>query len=95
MVESVKWRKPSNPDGVPVWSHNGIVCVGNVLKNAVRLTFPNGPEFEDPTGLFNTRLDSRVVRAVDYVQDAEVNERALIGLVREAVRFNERKANDR
>ena len=56
VVEEVKWKKPSNPMGVPVWSHDGIICIGNILKNAVRLTFPKGAQVKDPKKLFNTRL---------------------------------------
>lgn len=94
-VEEVKWRKPSNPDGVPVWSHDGIVCVGNVLKRAVRLTFPKGAQIRDPTKLFNTRLDSRTVRAVDVFEGERVNGPALIAIVREAVRLNAVKERSR
>src|SRR6266571_9546373 len=61
IVEEVKWKKPSRPEGVPVWSHEGIVCIGETLKNAVRLTFPKGAQLTDPKGLFNTRLDSKAV----------------------------------
>src|SRR6266513_6448827 len=57
VIEEVKWKKPSRPEGVPVWSHDGIICVGEALKNAVRLTFPKVPQLKDPNGLFNTRLD--------------------------------------
>jgi hypothetical protein len=88
IVEEWKWKKPSNPEGVPVWYHDGIVCVGNTLKNAVRLTFPNGPELPDPAKLFNTRLDSKVVRAIDFFEDAKLNKPALRTLVRAAVRMN-------
>jgi hypothetical protein len=88
IVEEVKWRKPSNPDGVPVWSHDGIVCVGNLLKAAVRLTFPKGAEIEDPTHVFNTRLDSRSVRAVDVHETEAVDRAALTAIVRRAVRLN-------
>src|SRR3954468_21538620 len=66
LVEEVKWKKPSRPEGVPVWSHDGIVCIGEALKNAVRLTFPKGAQLKDPKGLFNTRLDSKMVRAIDF-----------------------------
>src|SRR5215472_3420730 len=52
VVEEVKWKKPSKPEGVPVWSHDGIICVGETLKNAVRLTFPKGAQLKDPKGLF-------------------------------------------
>ncbi len=87
IVEEVKWKKPSNPQGVPVWSHNGIVCIGNVLKAAVRLTFTNGPEIKDPKKLFNTRLDSKVVRAIDVHEGEQWNEAALKAIVRDAVRL--------
>src|SRR5664279_1962158 len=63
-VEEVKWKKPSNPMGVPVWSHDGILCVADTLKKAVRLTFPKGAHMKDPKKLFNTRLDSKTVRAI-------------------------------
>src|SRR5258708_11859571 len=66
VIEEVKWKKPSRPEGVPVWSHDGIVCIGEALKNAVRLTFPKGALLKDPKGLFNTRLDSKTVRAIDF-----------------------------
>lgn len=88
MIEEVKWRKPSNPDGVPVWSHDGIVCVGNILKNAVRLTFPDGARIPDPQGLFNTRLDSRTVRAIDVHRGEPVRVTPLRAIVRHAVRLN-------
>src|SRR5580658_10670290 len=64
IVEEVKWKKPSRPEGVPVWSHDGIVCIGEMLKNAVRLTFPKGAQDEDTKKLFNARLDSKSVRAI-------------------------------
>src|SRR5262249_47505646 len=73
LIEEVKWKKPSRPDGVPVWSHDGIVCIGESLKNAVRLTFPKGALLKDPKGLFNSRLDSKSVRAVDFHEDDAVN----------------------
>ncbi|HKW03724.1 MAG TPA: DUF1801 domain-containing protein [Nitrososphaerales archaeon] len=66
IIEEVKWKKPSKPMGVPVWSHNGIVCIGESLKSVVRLTFPKGARIKDPKKLFNTRLDSRTVRAIDF-----------------------------
>ena len=69
VVEEVKWKKPSKPSGVPVWSHNGIICVADILKNAVRLTFPKGAQVKDPKKLFNTRLDSKTVRAIDFYED--------------------------
>src|ERR1700744_3933775 len=56
-IEEVKWKKPSKPEGVPVWSYDGIVCVADTLKQAMRLTFPKGAQIKDPNKLFNTRLD--------------------------------------
>jgi hypothetical protein len=91
IVEKVKWRKPSKPMGVPVWSHDGIVCIGEALKNAVRLTFPKGASLKDPKKLFNTRLESKTVRAVDFHEGATVDEAALIALILEAVRLNTSK----
>jgi hypothetical protein len=89
VVEEVKWKKPSNPSGVPVWSHGGIVCFGNVLKSAVRLTFPKGAKLKDPGRVFNTRLDSKTVRAVDVHEGEPVDEAALSDLIRQAVAINQ------
>ncbi len=88
MVEEVKWRKPSNPTGVPVWSHDGIVCIGEALKSAVRLTFPKGASLKDAKKLFNARLDSNSVRAIDFREGDAVDEAALKALVLAAVRLN-------
>jgi hypothetical protein len=88
VVEEVKWKKPSNPAGVPVWSHEGIVCVGEALKNAVRLTFPKGALIADPKKLFNTRLDSKATRAIDVREGEAVDEAALAALIRAAVKLN-------
>jgi hypothetical protein len=89
VIEEVKWKKPSRPEGVPVWSHNGILCTGEMLKSAVRLTFPKGAHIKDPGGLFNTRLDSKTVRAIDTREGDAVNDAALTALVRAAMRLNE------
>jgi hypothetical protein len=95
VVEEVKWKKPSRPEGVPVWSHDGIICTGEMLKSAVRLTFPKGAEIKDPRGLFNTRLDSKTVRAIDIREGEAVNDDALTALVREAMRLNESRLRKR
>ena len=95
MVEDLKWKKPSNPMGVPVWSHDGIVCIGEALKNAVRLTFPKGASMKDPKELFNARLDSNSVRAVDFHEGDAVDEAALKALIVEGVRLNAFKARKR
>jgi hypothetical protein len=92
VVEEVKWKKPSKPSGVPVWSHNGILCVADTLKNAVRLTFPKGAQMKDPKGLFNTRLDSKTVRAIDFYEGEAVDEAALKALILAAVKLNSQKS---
>jgi hypothetical protein len=94
IVEEMKWKKPSNPAGVPVWSHDGIVCVGEALKSAVRLTFPNGHAVKDPKKLFNARLTGKT-RAIDFEADDKVDEAALKALILEAIRVNEAKARKR
>lgn len=91
LVEEVKWKKPSKPSGVPVWSHDGILCVADTLKNAVRLTFPKGAQIKDPKKIFNTRLDSKTVRAIDFHEDDKVDEAALKALIVAAVEVNKRK----
>jgi len=93
LVEEVKWKKPSKPSGVPVWSHDGILCVADTLKNAVRLTFPKGAQLKDSKKIFNTRLDSKTVRAIDFHEDDAVDEAALKALIRDAVRLNTPKEN--
>ena len=95
VVEEVKWKKPSRPEGVPVWSHDGNVCIADILKNAVRLTFPKGAQMKDPKKLFNTRLDSKTVRAIDFYEGEAVNEPALKALILEAVRLNTSKDRER
>ncbi len=95
VVEEVKWKKPSNPMGVPVWSHDGILCIGDTLKNAVRLTFPKGAQMKDPKKLFNTRLDSKTVRAIDFHETDTVEEAVLRALILEAVRLNTPKTRER
>ena len=95
IVEEVKWKKPSRPMGVPVWSRDGNICVGEALKSAVRLTFPKGALLTDPKHVFNTRLDSAAVRAVDFREGDIVNEAALRALIRQAVELNTSKARTR
>lgn len=87
-VEEVKWKKPSRPEGVPVWSHGGILCVADTLKSAVRLTFPKGAQANDPSKLFNARLDSKAVRAIDFREGDAIDEAALKALILQAARLN-------
>jgi len=95
VVEEVKWKKPSRPQGVPVWSHDGILCVADTLKSAVRLTFPRGARMKDPKKLFNTRLDSKTVRAIDFHENDAVDEAALKALILDAMRLNTPKDRKR
>ena len=88
VVEEMKWKKPSKPEGVPVWSHDGILCLADTLTHAVRLTFPKGAQLPDPKQLFNTRLDSKTVRAIDFRAGGTIDEAALQALMLEAVRLN-------
>jgi hypothetical protein len=91
IVEECKWKKPSNPCGVPVWSHEGIICTGETYKNAVKLTFAKGAFLDDPTGLFNSSLEGNLRRAIDFHESDRVNEKALKALIRAAVALNTSK----
>lgn len=88
VVEEVKWRKPSNPLGVPVWSHKGIICTGETYKDKVKLTFAKGASLPDPSGLFNASLDGNVRRAIDIYENSVIDEEALKALIRAAVALN-------
>lgn len=87
VVEEWKWRKATSP-GVPVWSHDGIVCTGETYKRVVKLTFFRGASLEDPAGLFNSSLDGKVRRAIDVHEDEQIDEQAFVALIRAAVRAN-------
>ena len=86
--EGVKWRKPSNPSGVPVWEHAGLICTGEVYKDKVKLTFAHGAALDDPSRVFNASLDGGTRRAVDVFEGATVDEAALKAIVKEAVALN-------
>ena len=89
IVEEPKWRKPSNGmRGVPVWSHDGIVCTGETYKSAVKVTFMKGAELPDPSGLFNASLDGGTRRAIDFHEGDKVDERAFKALIKAAVKLN-------
>lgn len=88
IVEERKWVKPTNPLGVPVWSHEGIICTGETYKNVVKLTFAKGASLEDPSRLFNSSLEGNVRRAIDIRETDEIDEVALKDLVRAAVALN-------
>ena len=88
MTEERKWRKPSNPAGVPTWSHNGLICTGETYKNVVKLTFAKGASLEDPSGLFNSSLEGNTRRAIDFREEDKPEEEALKALIRAAVALN-------
>jgi hypothetical protein len=89
ITEEVKWRKPSNPAGVPVWYHNGIVCTGETYKSHVRLTFAKGASLADPAALFNSGQVGNVRRAIDIRERDEMDESAFKDLIRAAVSLNQ------
>jgi hypothetical protein len=95
IVEEVKWRKPSNPGGVPVWSHDGIVCTGETYKDKVKATFAYGAKLKDPAKLFNAGFGGGTRRAIDFFEGDKINERAFKALVKAAVEFNIEKAAGR
>jgi hypothetical protein len=86
VVEEWKWR------GVPVWSHDGMVCTGETYKSIVKMTFAKGAALDDPAGLFNSSLEGNTRRAIDFHEGEEIDEQALKDLVRAAVSLNESKA---
>jgi len=86
VVEEWKWR------GVPVWSHDGLICTGETYKNVVKMTFAKGATLKDPSGLFNSSLEGNTRRAIDFHEGAEIDEEALKALIRAAVALNMSKA---
>ncbi|MBV9776457.1 MAG: DUF1801 domain-containing protein [Acetobacteraceae bacterium] len=90
VLEEVKWRKPSNPAGAPVWSHAGILCTGEVYRDKVKLTFAKGAFIDDPSGLFNSSLKGKTRRAIDIAEGADIDWRAFQSLIRAAVALNTR-----
>ena len=88
VTEEIKWRKPSNPAGVPVWSHGGILCTGETYKDKVKLTFAKGAALDDPAGLFNASLTGNARRAIDIHEGDKINATAFKALIRAAVALN-------
>jgi len=96
-VEEVKWKKPANPMGVPVWSHDGVICTGETYKDKVKITFAKGASLDDPAGLFNASLEGNARRAIDLHEGEEIDSRAFKALIRAAIALNTfgRKAKPR
>ena len=90
-AETVKWRKPSNPAGVPVWEADGIVCTGETYKDKVKLTFASGAALPDPARLFNSSLEGNTRRAIDLYEGDAIDEAAFKELVRAAAAWNRAK----
>ncbi len=88
MIEERKWKKPSNPAGVPTFSHDGIVCTAETYKKAVKLTFAHGASLPDPSRLFNSSLEGNMRRAIDIAEGETVNTRAFKALIKAAVARN-------
>ncbi|MEO7827045.1 MAG: DUF1801 domain-containing protein [Allosphingosinicella sp.] len=88
VVEGVKWRKPTNPAGVPVWEHAGLLCTGETYRDKVKLTFARGASLQDPAGLFNSSLDGNTRRAIDIREGVALDADALRALILEAVAAN-------
>jgi len=88
VIEELKWRKPSNPSGVPVWSDHGMICTGETYKDKVKLTFARGASLDDPSHLLNASLDGGTRRAIDFRESDEVDEAAFKALIRAAVDLN-------
>ncbi len=90
-VEEAKWKKPTNPAGVPTWSNGGIICTGETYKDKVKLTFARGAALKDPAKLFNAGFDGGTRRAIDIREGDGLNEKALKALIRDAVALNTAK----
>jgi hypothetical protein len=98
VVEEIKWRKPPDPGGVPVWSHDGIICTGETYKDEVKLTFAKGAELPDPSGLFTSSLEGNTRRAIDFHEGNKIDENASIvlrALIRAAVALTSARATAR
>ncbi len=89
VVEERKWVKPGNPEGVPTWYHDGIICTGEVYKAHVKVTFAKGASLKDPSRLFNSSLDGNMRRAIDFQEGEKIDEKAFKALIRGAVALNE------
>lgn len=92
VTEAIKWRKPTNPSGVPVWEHDGLICTGETYKDKVKLTFAQGASIDDPSKLFNSSLDAGTRRAIDIREAETVDAEAFKDLIRAAVTLNGAKA---
>jgi hypothetical protein len=88
VVEERKWIKSTNPEGVPTWHHDGIICTGEIYKTHVKMTFAKGASLKDPSRLFNASLEGNVRRGIDFHDGEKIDEKAFKALIREAVALN-------
>jgi hypothetical protein len=89
VVEERKWIKATNPDGVPTWYHDGLICTGETYKTHVKVTFAKGASMKDPSRLFNSSLEGNLRRGIDFHEGENIDEKAFKALIREAVALNE------
>lgn len=90
VVEEIKWRKPSNPDGVPTFSQNGIICTLETYRDKVKVTFAHGASLPDPAAVFNASLDAGTRRAIDLHEHDALDEQGFMALIQAAIAFNQR-----
>ena len=95
IVEEMKWKRPSNPAGVPLWSDGGMVCTGAAFKDYIKITFDKGASLDDSHGLFNAGFNGNKRRAIDVREDDVIDEEAFVALVQAAVAFNQAKGRRR
>lgn len=91
LVEEVKWKMPSRPEGLPVWSHDGIMCLAETFKADIKLVFTKGAKMKDPKKLFNARLMSKTDRAIQFVEGSKIDSAGIHDLVLEAAELNKQK----
>lgn len=88
IVEEIKWKMATRPEGLPVWSCGGIICFAETWKDNIKLLFPKGAQLKDPNRLFNSRLQSKTIRAIEYREGDQVKKGDLLALVRQAIKLN-------
>lgn len=88
IIEEIKWRKPSNPDGVPTFSREGIICTLETYRDKLKMTFAHGASLPDPLGIFNASLDAGTRRAIDLRENDSLDEKGFMALIQAAVTFN-------
>jgi hypothetical protein len=89
VVEERKWVKPTNPDGVPTWYHDGIICTGEIYKTHVKVTFAKGASLKDPSRMFNSSLEGNLRRGIDFHEGEKINQKAFKTLIQDAVALNQ------